>query len=324
MAMFEGEVLAVRKHFTGTELAADASAGATTIFVVDPNELDLDGGLVNLASDAAAGYTVVDEDTGELELDTPLSTGYSEGAAVLFASPLGIERYADVLGPEQDETLEVLIPIGLFDKSLPLGTRGDDDREWLWYERRGEQLVATHVEGRSPTIDGQFLNAGTVVAEALSEVIADQTGLSGRSGFAQVETAEGGTDLNQDDLATPGPSTEVVVPANALLAVYAEVDINLIDADDATVHVVEDGGPGILHNIFWDWDLGDYTTICTRPHRFGEPVGEITAAQPGMGTWIIYRPSAGMHTYEFKYSCTGGEARFRNRRLWVRALAIEA
>jgi hypothetical protein len=119
----EGTVITVEEYVAGTELSAAASAAATTIEVVDIDELDFDGGTLAIGDEVIA-YTI-DEDSEEITLATGLASGYSAEEPVTVYPP-SIERYAWVRVDDSDEDLEARVPHALFDR-FPLGIRAEDD-----------------------------------------------------------------------------------------------------------------------------------------------------------------------------------------------------
>lgn len=155
------------------------------------------------------------------------------------------------------------------------------------------------------------------VADALAVLLGVSSGAATRSGYAQVltdqTTSTGGGPI---DMATPGPSVTVSVPANGLIMLRAEVTILGTLTNGGYVFVQEDSGTPWL--------------ILSTPA--GEVIPRATLAGSTVGTnllklasWHVFTTSAGTHTYKMLYSGTGtlntGE-HFKDRKLWIRTIGF--
>jgi len=140
-----------------------------------------------------------------------------------------------------------------------------------------------------------------------------------------VATAERTAETSWTQLATPGPSVTVTVPASGAIAVAASVEV---DGDDGAVSLFEDGDPmpgqapgalcggpdGVLFNALFQYAAGPWGT----PGVVGFPGVCGTVGAPGS---VTFATDPGEHTYELRYAycgCdAGGEVTFLNRKLWV-------
>lgn len=164
--MPQGRVKNVTKHLTGSELKEPAPIeplfpeltlypdtdlypeGVEEIVVVDIDEFDFDGGRLMIGTETLA-YTIPEGSTGEITLVDDMVGTYDAEEPVWQVSPFGIERYAHVLGPGQEEPLEVLVPHALY-KQLDTGIRAEDEEEEVEFAQVGTALVVTNVIARAP------------------------------------------------------------------------------------------------------------------------------------------------------------------------------
>jgi hypothetical protein len=146
--------------------------------------------------------------------------------------------------------------------------------------------------------------------------------------YAAVATAERTGSESWTQLATPGPSVTVTVPASGMIAVTATVEV---DEENGAVSLFEDGDqlPGQAPASACDGPDG---VLFNAPFGFGGrgPWGTpgvfalgvcATVGAPGP---VTFATDPGEHTYELRYAycgCNpGGEVTFLNRKLWVAPL----
>lgn len=154
---------------------------------------------------------------------------------------------------------------------------------------------------------------------------------AGAPRYAEVRTAERTSSETYVRLTTPGPSVTVVVQTSGTIQVAAS---SYVADGDGAVSLYEDGEqmPGQAPG-----DLGGGTGFCSGPDGvlfdapaissdtfgpFGTP-GVLNfgyCATVGAPGFVTFQTTPGRHTYELRYAfcgCTGTEATFSNRRLWV-------
>jgi len=153
----QGRVASVVENELGSELEADALAGATSLDLVSLEDFDWEGGQLEIGTEVIA-YTI-DEETEALTLATPLAAGYSAEEQV-FVYPRSIERLAYILADNQEEELEARVPHALFDR-LPLGVR-EEGPEVVEAGQYDDELVVADVIGSPPVIDGSYIDPETL------------------------------------------------------------------------------------------------------------------------------------------------------------------
>jgi hypothetical protein len=122
------------------------------------------------------------------------------------------------------------------------------------------------------------------------------------------------------DLATPGPSVTVDVPATGLVAVLAEAEGFSVGGAGATNPMVCLDGPFTPADPEILDDFGvTFTRALTAPSTVAGQVGTTVPTQAG---WITLSLPPGSQTLTLQYACGGGgcdpsSATFRNRKLWV-------
>lgn len=158
--MSTGNVIVVEERAFGSELAAAASAGASSITVEDTADFQPDGGDA-LVGDEEVSYDTVNETTGVLELDGTLASAWP-AETVVAALPATVERFAHVVPEGDDEAMIARIPHALYDR-LDVGIRdpATDELEVVELDRdTAGELVVTDVLGRVPQVQAGF-NVGT-------------------------------------------------------------------------------------------------------------------------------------------------------------------
>jgi hypothetical protein len=171
-------VSAVKQRDVGSELAAARSAGDDTLTLVDPGELDWEGGTLEIGAETIA-YTV--EEDGTIDLATPLANAYAIETPV-YQSPRSPERTVFLIEEDQIEEVAARVPHGLHDR-LPTGVRLDPaTAEAVEAEFRDGEMVAIDVFARRPTIDSAFVDAAyneSAVVIGLDPLGVDYTALDG-------------------------------------------------------------------------------------------------------------------------------------------------
>jgi hypothetical protein len=146
-----------------------------------------------------------------------------------------------------------------------------------------------------------------------------QPGLPGASGgggdlfeFAEVTATETTTTPHPGgDLATPGPSVTVDVPANGLVAVYATAEMSNPTSNCQVVLLEDDV---LLGTILAFGNSANFVPVYPRP---GDQNGTTARWVAGV---LAFPVSQGAHTYKLQYASNSGTCSFRNRRLWVAPL----
>ena len=154
---FLARVTNVVERTLGTELAADAAAAADELEVLDPAELNLDGGTLQIG-DEVHEYTVNGDDV--VALTDTLTAGFSEEEPV-YVYPLTMERVAYVRAENEVETdeLTIRVPHSLWDR-LADGIRADDrTAEVVEVDVRDGEPVIVDMLGVEPSVDGSYIDA---------------------------------------------------------------------------------------------------------------------------------------------------------------------
>lgn len=171
----EAPVLNVQELYVGTDLDADAAAGANTITPTDIYALDFQGGQALIGDPEAVNelvtYNAIPTDAeGQptattVTLTTNLVNAYTVDAGDrIIVAQAGVPlrtRKAYLKSSQQEEPIEATIPLGLWDR-LPLGTRDANTAEVVIadYDNTG-QLVILSVEARPPQQSAEFIIPGT-------------------------------------------------------------------------------------------------------------------------------------------------------------------
>ena len=159
-----------------------------------------------------------------------------------------------------------------------------------------------------------FAPGGTVAAtnvQAAIEEVAAETHFA----FAEVAASESTASTSATDLATVGPSVQVVVPASGIVQIYAEVEIQGDGTNNARVHLQDDT----------DFNTaGTSQTILQRATASFTVMRTSPASNSGASTRIsgvlTFLATPGTRTYTLKYSVAAGAGgSFRNRKIWGRA-----
>jgi len=152
--------------FAGYGWAGTAHNSATvelaSLYVSDPTDFQPEGGELLVGGIEEKGYSIVDEATGRITLDSNLSGTFAEDDRV-DTLPLALERFAHVQLEEQDEVLIARVPHSLYDR-MPVGARDEnvDDAELVELGRDpGGELVVDDVLNREPLVDANFLDPTT-------------------------------------------------------------------------------------------------------------------------------------------------------------------
>lgn len=167
----------------------------------------------------------------------------------------------------------------------------------------------------------------------LTVLLASQLGVSQLGGeilrgYDEVTTSEGTTSDSLTDLATVGPSVTVDVPADALVSIFAEVQISHNSTKDNVIWGIEEPTDFVTPTILFRGEYGTHVSstptrtftshipdTLTDPHTDALNHG---AASREFASWITYPATAGERTYTLKYRrFSSGTATFNDRRLWV-------
>lgn len=153
--------------FEGTTSAAGpADAGSLTLTVVDPVDFDESGGFLTIG-DETHTYIAVDDDTGLITLEAPLTASYAEGERVDLY-PRSLEKFADVMVGDHDEAQQVEIPHELWNK-IADGIREDGSGEVVDIAMDGDTFVVTEIHGQAPIVDGGYLDQETTPPETFMD-----------------------------------------------------------------------------------------------------------------------------------------------------------
>ncbi len=138
-----------------------------TIFVADTADLG-DEGTIVIDPDGISftvDYSEVNVDTGEVTLESPLPTNFSEGTEVRIY-PLGTERWAILISGDsglEEEGMYARVPHALYDK-IKVGVRDltAGEGETVQAEFAMDELVIHDVTGKAPTVDGSYIDPTTL------------------------------------------------------------------------------------------------------------------------------------------------------------------
>jgi hypothetical protein len=163
--MLFGYVVNVFDDVAGSELAADASAAATSLSLVDLMDFNQDpeGGTLKIddgTNNETLTYTVPSGSTGTVNLGAGLAHSYVTGTrvtVVVNGQPV-VERWADIVEPDGEEPLRSLVPHHLY-SLVGLGSRSLDEAEHVTAGFEGEDLVLQNVLGKEPVHEGLKLAA---------------------------------------------------------------------------------------------------------------------------------------------------------------------
>lgn len=153
--MISARMIKVYDIVAGSELVADVSAGATSILVDDINEFEWDGGTLTMMDEDQIGYTVPDpEESGQIDLDTPLANAHSAGVFVKV-DPEVRERWMDVLEPNGEETVALRVPQQL----IPLtwtGLKAPEEQTEIEFDEVGNDQVAMDMLREIPRLNVSY------------------------------------------------------------------------------------------------------------------------------------------------------------------------
>ena len=160
MAAEHGIIVAVKDIVNGDVLAADVSAGATTITLEDSIMFKEGGGTGYILSDddnvrEFFTYTSLDPDTEVLSLSTGLANSFLAGDQVVVLPETAV-RYADIVlsGYDDEAVIRARVPFHML-PFIPLGTRDtytQESESVSVEEQRGEWVVRELI-GYIPSAD---------------------------------------------------------------------------------------------------------------------------------------------------------------------------
>lgn len=182
----------VHRVYYGSELATQATAGATEIELVDPDDFDepadpaeepgaepteLAGLLVDPDDEETTEpitYTAVNYDTAVVSLAAPLAATWPAGTLVRI-DPDVDEREATVrLGEDPEDLLDAFIRHDLYDK-LEEGIRAEGEGEAVVLEEEEEDegvWWVVDVLGKAPEVDGSYIAPGTIAPSSVNDGVA--------------------------------------------------------------------------------------------------------------------------------------------------------
>lgn len=177
-----GRVVSVDFRRDGSRLTADASIGATVLYVEQPGDFDEDGGQVLVGGDVYT-YSNLDEDAGSITIDPALSVASVVDDPVdIFDTEVGtivVEYVALVLLDDQDpgdEPIEVSINHALFDY-LADGVRGAAAENVTLSPDGPDDYVISQVDGKEVdnlAVDEAVVLAGEAILQAEDSLTAAQ------------------------------------------------------------------------------------------------------------------------------------------------------
>jgi hypothetical protein len=177
----EGEVFSVAAYTLGVTLEAAASAGATSLTVMDPWGLPPFGRLRVEVEEGGAGeeigYTAIDPDTGVVTLETPLVNAWAAGDwfYLLPVSTIDEEGEPQVqrlasqlfawvrLSPDDDEPVIARIPANL---AAALSTGFQDPPIEATIQRQGDEWVLVDLPTTPASVaTDQLVTGGLIVVD---------------------------------------------------------------------------------------------------------------------------------------------------------------
>ena len=165
MTDFVGRVDSVFTRQFSASIAASAAAGATTLTVVDGDDLDPSGQLQTPWDDAVYAYEFDGDVT--VTLDVPLASAAEQGETLVVWDPstgapvLDTVAHVAVLGAENaDDVVEARVAYSLI-PLLPEGIRADGDGEAVTVRTDGPDYVVAEVLGQAAVIDGTMIDPTT-------------------------------------------------------------------------------------------------------------------------------------------------------------------
>jgi hypothetical protein len=150
-----GLVQSVDTETLGGYVSADTATGLSVIPVEDVGDFSPTGGQISLGG-VEYDYTSTDADALTVTLATPLVADANLGARI-DVIPLTVVKYATVL--INDDAVTARVPHSLFDRMAD-GIR--EVQEPVELEQVGGELVIRDVLGRTPTVDGSYLDSNTL------------------------------------------------------------------------------------------------------------------------------------------------------------------
>lgn len=166
MTDFVGRVDSVFTRQFSASIAAPASAGATTLTVIDGDDLDPAGQVLTPWDSAVYDYTF--DGTATVTLSTPLATAAETGEILLVwdsattAPVVDTIAHVAVLGVDNaDDVVEARVSFPLI-PMLPEGIRDEATAEAVTVRTDGSDYVVAEVLGQAALIDGAMIDPATV------------------------------------------------------------------------------------------------------------------------------------------------------------------
>lgn len=175
--------------------------------------------------------------------------------------------------------------------------------------------IRNEINGR---LNSDNWEPGSIQAINFSDDLAKLLGIDNGSvdgrGYAAVATSQTTSSTSFADLATVGPQVTVNVPANGIVAVYAEATINPGSGGAALVGLHEPTDQPSAIPILNGLNADGTKTRATVPGSI-DGVDKATAR----GAFLHVPATAGARTYTLKYARVGGSGNvtYSNRKLWV-------
>lgn len=149
-----GRVRSVAEVYDGSSVTVAASIGASSVTVESTQDFDEAGGNFRTPVGTIVAYLSVDDDTGVITLSGTLAAGLDADDR-LVVYPLAGDRIAQIMvddvGDEGDALLaRVAHPLW---ERITVGTRAEDESEWVKVVNEGDGWVLTDLLGSPPLND---------------------------------------------------------------------------------------------------------------------------------------------------------------------------
>lgn len=131
--------------------------------------------------------------------------------------------------------------------------------------------------------------------------------------FSSVATSETTTSTTPTNLSTAGPSIDLVIPSNALVAFFVQATMNSDNAANTARVYLNDSVEGSTILL-----TTTSTSAVVMDSRFSSSSGTTHGWSNLGNTGTPFFPaSTGAHTYKLLYCVTAGTGTFSARKLWV-------
>lgn len=171
MSSLYGKVLSVETRNLGEPAVADASIGATTLYVADAATFDENGGFVTVNGEQLA-YTSIDADLDTITLTNATVTAIADQDLVEVYPQAPIKTALVSFGGDGDP-LPATVPHTLKDR-LPDGTRTDATAETVTLEQRGTyEYVVTDISAEdvaTTSLDYVEAESGVGISDTVTQL----------------------------------------------------------------------------------------------------------------------------------------------------------